>query len=163
MLDISLRLKCTRKAGTLSRVVRDINLIGLQYKSHKIESDGDHSYISIMANGDLNCDLASLQEMLTQFPEVLVLEQLDVTRDGKAVTEIRTKRPETRISAQEPITPAVVLAAEKRLSQILGPASAFIVEMASDECANAGELFERLAQELNDEQDRTDFQAIIEK
>ncbi len=69
---------------------------------------------------------------------------------------------ESRILASEPLTPAVVLAAEKRMSQILGPASSFIVEMISQDSANAGELFKRLAEELNNQQEREYFLSIIE-
>jgi hypothetical protein len=32
MFDVSLKLLCTRKPGTLSRVIREINLSGLRYK-----------------------------------------------------------------------------------------------------------------------------------
>jgi len=39
MFDVSLKLLCARKSGTLSRVIREINLLGLQYKNHQIERD----------------------------------------------------------------------------------------------------------------------------
>jgi len=44
MFDVSLQLLCTSKSGTLSRVIREINLSGLQYKHHQIESVGERDY-----------------------------------------------------------------------------------------------------------------------
>jgi hypothetical protein len=41
MFDVSLQLLCTSKSGTLSRVIREINLLGLQYKHHQIEYPGE--------------------------------------------------------------------------------------------------------------------------
>jgi hypothetical protein len=35
ILDVSLQLLCTSKSGTLSRVIREIILLGLQYKHHQ--------------------------------------------------------------------------------------------------------------------------------
>ena len=35
MFDVSLQLLCTSKSGTLSRVIREIILLGLQYKHHQ--------------------------------------------------------------------------------------------------------------------------------
>ena len=67
------------------------------------------------------------------------------------------------IAAQERLTPAVILAAEKRLSEILGPVASFIVESTAKDCRNTGELFARLAEELNDQSERDYFLSIIEK
>jgi hypothetical protein len=57
----------------------------------------------------------------------------------------------------------VVLAAEKRLSEILGPVASFIVESAALDSNNAGELFTRLATELNDQGERDYFLSIVER
>jgi hypothetical protein len=54
MFDVSLQL-CTSKSGTLSRVIREINFLGLQYKHHRIESVGEHTRITVNAMVDLNC------------------------------------------------------------------------------------------------------------
>jgi hypothetical protein len=87
MFEVSLQLLCTSKSGTLSRVIREINLL----------------------------------------------------------------------------TPAMVLTAEKRLSRILGPVASFFVESAAQDSKNAGELFTRLAVELNDQSERDYFLSIIER
>ncbi len=163
MFDVSLKLLCTRKSGTLSRIVREINLLGLQYQSHNIETDDKHSHITINASGDLNCSPEDLQEMFLSFSEVLAVEQFHLTRNGKDVTQIETTVSDTKIPAHELLTPAIVLAAEKRLSDILGPVASFIVESTAIDSANAGELFSRLADELNDQSERDHFLSIIEK
>ncbi|MDH3389908.1 MAG: hypothetical protein OEN02_18630 [Gammaproteobacteria bacterium] len=162
MFDVSLRLLCTSKSGTLSRVIRELNLVGLQYQSHQIETRGDRARISIGAVGDLNCSLESLEELLGAISEVLSVEDLQISRDGKAVTEFRTRVSETRISADEHLSPAVILAAEKRLSDILGPVASVIVEAVAGNCAVAGELYTRLADELDTQEERDYFLSIID-
>lgn len=163
MFDVSLQLLCTSKSGTLSRIIREISLFGLQYQSHKIYFKRDHSRISISATGDLNCTLESLEAFFVGLPEVKQVQQLKVTKDGKDVTEFKTRVSETHISAQQHLTPAVVLVAEKRLSDILGPVASLIVDSAAKKSSNAGELFTRLAAELNDQEERTYFLSIIDK
>jgi hypothetical protein len=162
MLDVSLRLLCTRKSGTLSRIIREINLLGLQYQSHQIKSGDEQTEFTIHAIGELNCAPESLVELFTGFSEVVSVRELRLSRDGKAVEQIETTASETHISAQERITPAILLAAEKRLSQILGPVASFIVESNASGSRNAGELFASLAEELNDQGERDYFLSIIE-
>lgn len=163
MYDVSLQLLCTSKSGTLSRVIREINLLGLQYIHHQIECVGEHTRITVNATGDLNCTRESLEELFDKFNEVLRVEGLKVSEDGKDVTEFKTTASETHIAAHEQLTPAMVLAAEKRLSRILGPVASFFVESAAQDSKNAGELFTRLAAELNDQGERDYFLSIIER
>lgn len=162
MFDFSLQLLCTSKAGTLSRLIREINQVGMQYQAHQIETIGDESRISINAIGDLNCSLESLEELFVSFPEVLQVQQMRITSDGKDVTEFRTVVSETHVAVSEQLTPAVLLAAEKRLSEILGPVASVIVEVVAQKCANAGELYSCLAEELNDQDERDYFLSIID-
>lgn len=163
MFDFSLQLLCTSKSGTLSRLVREIHQIGLHYQAHQINTSGDQSQISITAVGELNCSLESLEEMFGNFPEVIQVQQLRVTSDGKDVTEFKTIVSETQVASSEQLTPAVVLAAEKRLSDILGPVASVIVESVAHNCADAGELYARLAEELNDQDERDYFLSVIGK
>jgi len=162
MYDFSLQLLCTSKPGTLSRLIREIHQVGLQYQAHRIETSGDESRISISATGVLNCSLESLEELFVGFPEVLHVQQMRITSDGKDVTEFRTVVSETHVAASEQLTPAVVLAAEKRLSDILGPVASVIVEVVAQDCVDAGELYTRLAGELNDQDERDYFLSVID-
>jgi len=162
MFDVSLKLLCTRKPGTLSRVIREINLLGLQYKNHQIEFAGKHTRITVNAMGELNCTRESLGELFDKFSEVLQVQDLNVSQNGRDVTEFKTTVSETHISAREPLTPALVLAAEKRLSDILGPVASFVVESVAQDSNDAGELFTRLAAELDDQDERDYFLSIIE-
>ena len=163
MFEVSLQLLCSRKPGSLSRVIREINLLGLQYRNHKIDFDDRQTYITINASGELNCTRESLEELFGNLPEVMELQQLDITRDGKDVTGFKTRVSNARISTHEPLSPAVLLAAEKRLSDIMGPIASFIVEAAARESGNAGDLFARVAEELNDDSERAAFLSIIER
>lgn len=162
MFDVSIQLLCTRKSGTLSRIIREINLIGLQYQSHKIDFSDDHSVITVNASGELNCTRQSLEALFDRFPEVQAVQELSVSQDGDEVTQFKTTVSEARISALEHLSPAVVLAAEKRMSEILGPVASFIVESAAQSSSNAGELFTQLSEELSDPAEREYFLSIIE-
>ena len=163
MFDVRLQLLCTARSGTLSRLIREINQIGLQYTSHEITANDDESTITINASGDPNCTRKTLQDLFTDFPEVLQLQQLDIHRDGKPVNEFRTRVTQKKIPASEQLTPAVRLAAEKRLSDMLGPAASVIVEGVIDDCRNAGDLYLRLADELNDPEERRYFLSVLEQ
>jgi hypothetical protein len=147
----------------VSRVIREINLLGLQYKNHQIEFADEHTLITVNAMGELNCTRESLGELFDKFSEVLQVQDLHVSQDGRDVTQFKTTVFEAHISAREQLTPALVLAAEKRLSAILGPVASFVVESAAQDCKNAGELFTRLAIELNGQGERDYFLSIIER
>jgi hypothetical protein len=162
MLDVSLQLLCSKKSGTLSRVIREISIVGLQYQNHRIETGGDRVRLTINASGDLNCSLENLRELFAAFPEVSEVVELRASRGGKDITEIRTRVSSSRISAAEQITPVITLAAEKRLSDILGPVASVIVAAVADSCSNAGQLYTRLAEELDDEAERAEFLSIID-
>ena len=161
MLDVSLQILCTRKSGTLSRIIRELKLFGLHYQSHEIDYLGDQTQIIINSTGDLNCTRETLEELFSNFPEVLMVQKLEITRDGRDITAFKTTASEAQISAQEQISPAIILAAEKRLSDILGPVASFIVETASSNCQNAGELYSLISEELSDHKEREKFLSII--
>lgn len=162
MFEVSLQLLCTTRSGTLSRVIREIGQVGLQYRSHQISINGEYTHIVIDAAGQPNCSRESLEELFGGFSEVLQVQELSITRDGKEVTQYRTRVPAARISSSEQLTPALLLAAEKRLSDILGPVAGVVVESVRGECSNAGQLYARLAQELNDDEERRNFLSIID-
>ena len=162
MLEVRLQLLCTKKPGILSRVIREINMVGLQYVDHRIEISDENLQITINASGDMNCSPESLREFFDDFPGVLGVRDLSVTRGGKQVTEVRTRISDTRLSARDRITPAILLSAEKRLSEILGPVASLIVASVGDNCANVGQLYVRLAEELNDDEERRQFLSVIE-
>jgi len=161
MLDLKLQFVCTRKPGTLSRAIREISLVGLHYQNHQIHEGGDHIRFTIHASGEPNCSLSSLEGLFVDFPEVTGAVQVSATRDGKPVSAVKTQISESRLDAGDGLTPAVVLAAEKRLSDILGPVASVIVEAVVGNCGNVGELYTRLAAELNDDEERTRFLSVL--
>lgn len=163
MMEVSLQLLCVTRSGTLSRLIREIGQVGLQYRRHQISINGEYTHITIEAVGELNCSRDSLEEIFETFAEVLQVQELDFTRDGKQITEFKTRVSDSHVSTAEQLSPAVLLAAEKRLSDILGPVASVIVEAVKGRCANAGELYARLAEELNDDGERKDFLSVIEK
>lgn len=162
MYDVTIQLVCTRKSGTLSRIIREIKVLGLQYREHKIKFTDKETHITIGAGGNLNCSRDSFEELFAGLPEVLRVSELNIMQNGKHVELLKTTVSKSHISAQESLTPAILVAAEKRFSDIMGPVSSFIVEAAAVDCKNAGELFTRLADELNDEAERAQFLSIID-
>lgn len=163
MLDLSLQLLCTTKSGTLSRLIREMRQVGLQYKSHKISINGEYTHITIEAAGEMTCSRENLEQIFGNFSEVLQVQEFSLTRDGKDVTNFKTQVSEAHVSDAEHLTPAVLLAAEKRLSEILGPVASVIVENVKNQCGDAGELYARLAEELNDDSEREYFLSIVDK
>ncbi len=163
MLDATLQLLCSRKSGTLSRLLRELGQFGLQYRSHQIDTVGDQQRITILAGGELVGGPDELANMLRNFPGVVALETLQLERNGKPVSEFRNRREQPRIAADEALTPAVLAAAEQRLSEILGPVASFLVESCASESRNAGELFARLADELADTGERNFLLAALDR
>ncbi len=163
MYDFSLQLLCTGKPGILSRLVREIGQVGLRYRGHRIEQNGETCRIAIDAAGDPNCPLETLEQLFGEFPGVIEVLQLRLSSDGRDVTEFRTRVSETHVADSEQLTPAIILAAEKRLSDILGPVASVIVESVAPRCADAGELYARLAEELNDDEERSHFLAVVDR
>lgn len=162
MFDVRIVLTCSDKSGILSRIIREISLFGLTYQGHKIDHLNDGNRITVTASGEIGCSRETLEELFVSLPEVRGVDQLLITRNGREVTQFKIGTPDAQIAAAEQLTPAIVLAAEQRLSDILGPVASVIVEATAAQCRNAGELYRRLAQELNDEQERAEFLAVLE-
>jgi len=163
MIDVSIQIYATRKSGTLSRIIREIKLFGLDYKRHKINYEGDQCFIAIESSGELNCTRDTLIEVFESLPEVIMVDQLAITRDGEEVKEFRTTTSEAYIGAREALSPAILLSAEKRISEILGPVASFLVEKAASDSRNVGDLYRLLSEELDDPEERKNFLAIIRK
>jgi hypothetical protein len=162
MFDVSIHLLCTRKSGTLSRIIRDIKLFGLQYQDHSIDYLGDQSLIVVNSAGELNCSQERLTKFFHEFDEIVDVPNVTIMRDGEEITEFRTTASKTHIGAKEPLSPAILLVAEKRLSEIMGPIASLLVETASQSSQNVGELYLQLSEELNDQIERKEFLSVIE-
>ena len=163
MIDVSIKIVATKKSGTLSRIIREIKLFGLDYKSHKIEYARDRCFIAIESSGELNCTRETLIEHFECLTEVIGVDRLTVSRNGEELQEFRTTVSEAHIGADETLSPAILLSAEKRMSEILGPVSSFLVEKAASNSRNVGDLYRLLAEELDDPEEREKFLAVIEK
>lgn len=161
MYDISLRLLCANKPGTLSRTIRQMKIIGMRYQRHQIKKQGENVIITIDSVGEITSRLVDLKELFENSSNVLKMLELNVFKDGVKITNFKTTISESLIAVNEALTPAVILSAESRLSEILGPASSYIIEMTAVEYDNAGDFFRRLAEELNDEQERAEFLSIL--
>lgn len=162
MIDVLIRVHCTRKPGTLSRIIREIKLFGLEYQNHKIKYEGNNCFLSVYAHGELNCTPEQLIDLFEDIPAVVAVLQLILSRDGVEISDYKTTTSNIHINSSEEITPAVLLAAEKRMSEILGPVASYLVENAAENCRNVGDLYSRLAQELDGEKERKDFLSIID-
>jgi len=162
MLEVSLAIRCTKKPGTLSRVIREIKLFGLDYKSHGIKFEDESCLIHVNSSGELNCPREQLIETFEAMPSVVKVDRVSITRDGDEVAEFRTAPSNTRIAGTEEITPAVLLSAEKRMSEIIGPVADFLVEKAAQNSKTVAELYRNLADELDDSDERRDFLSVVE-
>jgi hypothetical protein len=162
MIDVSIHLLCSEKPGTLSRIIRDIKLFGLFYKSHSIEYQSNQSLIVVNSSGELNCTQQRLVELLGEFSEVIKVKKVSISSDGEEVTDFRTTVSDTHIKALEPLSPAILLTAERRLSEIMGPIASLLVETASQTSQNVGELYRQLADELDNQVERLDFLSVVD-
>lgn len=163
MFDVSIQILCTRKPGTLSRLIRDIKLLGLQYSEHNIAYMDDTAVITVKGTGKINCSREQLIDMLTNMPEIISVQELTIKKEGEEVQTFRTQNSNNFILSSETLTPAVLLTAEKRLAEILGPVATYLVEEASSQSKNAGQLFNILAEELNSELEKNTFLSILQE
>lgn len=162
MFDVTIQLLCSRKPGTLSRLIRDIKHFGLQYNDHNIIYNGDECEITVNGSGILNCSREDLIEILSELTEVKDVQKLSISRDGNEITTFRTRYSKDYIHSAEPLTHTVLLAAEKRLAEIIGPVASYLVETTAENSKNAGELYHALALELSDVDERKEFLSIID-
>lgn len=161
MIDVSIHILCERKPGILSRLIRDIKLFGLVYTGHNIEYTDDQCLISVDGHGELNCTREELQEMLNQFPGVLSVMDISIRHQGSEVSGHKTSITSERVNPEEALSPTILLMAEKRLAETLGPVANYLVETAAQNCNTCGELFNSLAGELNNDKERQAFLSII--
>jgi hypothetical protein len=61
-----------------------------------------------------------------EFSEVIEVKKVSVSSDGEEVTEFRTAVPDTHVKALDPLSSAILLTAEKRLSEIMGPIASLL-------------------------------------
>ena len=162
MINVTIKLSCSKKPGTLSRLIRDIKLFGLIYANHQIEHNDNHCVISITGSGQLNCTQSKLRQFFEESNEVQKVFDITITRNGEEITEFRTEASNEVIRSSDHLSPAILLMAEKRMAEIIGPVATYLVEDASINSSNCGELFNALAGELNSDQERETFLSIIE-
>ncbi len=162
MIDVTIQLLCTRQPGILSRLIRDIKLFGLIYSGHDIEYQGSNSLITVSGSGELNCTREKLKQMLSDLPGVISVSNISIRHDGAEVSGLKTRVSSEQIEPLQPITPAILLMAEKRLAETLGPVASYLVETAAQSSRNSGELFNALSQELSSEKERSDFLSIVQ-
>ena len=131
MINVTINLICTRKPGTLSRLIRDIKLFGLIYTAHDIEYKDNNSLITVHGSGQLNCTREKLMEVLDHLPEVISIMDVTITQDGQEIEQFETQNSNELIHSMDLLTPAILLTAEKRLAEIMGPIANYLVETAA--------------------------------
>jgi hypothetical protein len=161
-IDVTIHLNCSRKPGTLSRLIRDMKKLGLIYSRHQIEHEQQQCVISVSGSGQLNCTRDRLIQIMEELPGVISVVKLQISRNGENIEAFKTRTSNELIHAQELLTPAILLTAEKRLAETIGPVAKYLVDSAAKTSSNTGELFYSLAEELNNDSERTEFLSIIE-
>jgi hypothetical protein len=101
-------------------------------------------------------------EVLNHLPEVISIMAVTIIQDGQEIEQFETRNSNELMHSTDQLTPAILLTAEKRLAEILGPIANYLVETAAMSSSNTGELFHLLAEELNSDSERKDFLSIIE-
>ncbi|MBC8209573.1 MAG: hypothetical protein H8E21_00800 [Gammaproteobacteria bacterium] len=162
LIDVTIHLNCSRKPGTLSRLIRDMKKLGLSYTRHQIEHEQDQCVISVSGSGQLNCTRDKLIQIMEDLPGVLAVVKLQITRNGEHIEAFKTRTSNEQIHTQELLTPAILLTAEKRLAETIGPVAKYMLDSAAKTSQNTGQLFSALAEELNSDSERAEFLSIIE-
>jgi|GEM_PF-936518 len=154
--NIVITVTTSSRPGVLSGIVRDIGHYGLIYNGQSIDKKGSFTILKIKCSGELHCTKERLAATIEELPEVHRVNDISVSGSIKPV-----KASQSHLSSHEPLSTAVLLAAEKRLSNIIGPVASYLVETASKNCRNTGELYLQLANELSTQQERKDFLSVI--
>jgi len=167
MIDVTIQLLCARQTGILSRLIRNFKLFGLTYSGHNMEGQGGNSLITVNGSGELNCTREKLEQVLRDFPGVISVSNISIRHEGDEVSAPKTGissgqiDPFEQIDPLQALTPAILLIAEKRLAETLGPVASYLVETAAQSSRNSGELFTTLSQELSSQKERDDFLSIV--
>ncbi len=164
MARLSIRFQCTKKAGTLARLIKNVLLVGLTYERHHIDTWEDDCEISIIAQGSLNCSREKLIEIFEELPDVMKVQVTEFSAEGdfeKAQVVDAASVAESRVSASELLTAEILLDVENKMTQIIGPVGRLLVESAAQSSRNVGELYAQLAEELDDEEDKNELLSSI--
>ena len=161
MTDVSIHLICSHRAGTLSRLIRHIKSFGLTYKQHKIEDQGENNLITVCGSGELNCTRDALLNTFNNITEVISVKDIFISDDDIERPDCTTQNE--KMSPEAALTPAILLVAEQRLAEVLGPVANYLVTITAERSKNTGELFRSLAKELNTDAERRAFVSIVGK
>ena len=163
--DVIISIVTNGKAGVLSQIIRDIGHYGLVFKDMKFIQNQHNRMIKVYCSGKLHCASDRLIEILERHENVIKVENIEFNNESesKPVSNKKIHNADDKIMAHVEITPAVLLLAEKRLADIMGPVATILVEEASGQCSTAGELFQHLSVELDTEQEKNSFVSIIQQ
>jgi len=156
--DISIIASTKNKPGVLSKVIRELGHYGLIYEGQKMEINNNLRVIEFHCTGRLHCEKGRLISILEEIPNVIKIVDIIVKEDSGS----DIKASEGFLGDKEPLSSAVILAAEKKLSNIIGPVATYLVEQASKECSTVGELFLMLSKELDTEEERNNLISAVQ-
>ena len=179
------------EAGVLSELMRAVGTQGMMYRRNKKINEGNVDKVILTVEGNLSGDTSDLVSAIEELPLVEFVEGIEevsssrvfksatnssvkpvVVKPKEASSEIKrsakkrsdnSKVSSDLIQPYDVITPEVLKIAEKRLTDILGLVAPILVKQASMlmNLNSAGQLFDALAEELNDDNERAQFLSII--
>lgn len=162
MFNLSITVLCTNKAGTLSRLIRQLKGFGFLYQNHHVEKFNEYSQIRLNYLSEKSEVDSDLKVTLAALPEVIKIIETSLDNKGhkdNTLTNVTLKN--NKLNINYAITPIVIKMTERRLSRLIGPVAPFLVEKAAKSSQNIGELYLKLAKEI-DEDDRENFFSVID-
>lgn len=161
--ELVLTLLVSNRTGVTSSLMFIGRKLGLMYRKGQVEKIDDvQSRLLVTFTGDLNCSKADLIYEIESLPHIYSIENISdeyfaegdsYTSDESAVENSSESNSSidsnlANLLAYETITPESLKIAENALVDILGPVAPMVVESAASETKHIGDLFLKLAEEL---------------
>ena len=144
------------KTGSLGLMIR---------RNHSEKIDDDRSRLVIVFDGEMNCSKGQLIDVLESNPEIHEVENISMNGNSSSKPmDLTASEPvaetydnassdvKTEFNAHDQITPQSLKVAEGMLLNLLGPVAPMLIQAAADETKNVGDLFYKLAEDLDGEE-----------
>ena len=155
---IEIELTASKRVGILPVLMRKINSFGLIYRRCNIQEYKGGVKLTLISQGQLDCDETVLVKALKEVPNVESVLNVSQSQskavepfekfNGK-INEFTELHP---LRAKDPITQDVMHVVEDRLAEVFGPSANLLIKSAAKKSTCVGQLFLILAKSLNFDQ-----------